>query len=196
MPAQRVAGRDERHQIAVLELAVNEAGERGLGAIAFGRRQVEVVEEEHEGARRPGVNPGVGAVAEASRRALRLARYRGGADGLEERDRLRPAFVLDLEIRGGEIADRLAVLADDDGVNDDQVGAGAKGGLSRRPLRLLGAEPGAEPSNEEGHQHKTAGGGGSTGGGSEPALHVPSLLHDRERGAGLVLRRALPGDGP
>ena len=192
MPAQRVAGRDERHQIAVLELAVNEAGERGLGAIAFGRRQVEVVEEEHEGARRPGVDPGVGAVAEASRRALRLARYRGGADGLEERDRLRPAFVLDLEIGGGEIADRLAVLADDDGVDDDQVGAGAKSGLSRRPLRLLGAEPGGE----EGHQHKNAGGAGSTGGGSGPALHVPSLLHDRERGAGLVLRRALPGDGP
>ena len=131
-------------EIAVLELAVDEAGERGLGAIAFGLRQVEVVEEEHEGARRPGVDPGVGAVAEASRRALRLARDRGGADGLEERDRLRPALVLDLEVGGGEIADRLAVLVDDDGVDDDQVGAGAKGGLSRRPLRLLGAEPGGE----------------------------------------------------
>ena len=73
MPAQRDAGRDERHQIAVLELALDEAGERGLGAIAFGLRQVEVVEEEHEGARRPGIDTGVGAVAEASRRALRLA---------------------------------------------------------------------------------------------------------------------------
>ena len=94
VPAQRRAGRDQRHQVAGLQLAVEELGQRRLGPVAFGLRQVDVVEEQHEGPSRHRADAGVGAVGVAARRAScrRPAAERRDRHRLEQRDGLRAAL--------------------------------------------------------------------------------------------------------
>ena len=130
MPAQRRPGGDQRDQIAGLQLALQELVERHLGPVAFGLGEVDVVEEQHEGPAGDGAGAGVGAEGVAARgdRPGGLRR-RIDRDGLEQRDRLRAPFVPDLEIGRREVRHRLAGLVHDDGIDDDEVGAGPEGRL-------------------------------------------------------------------
>ena len=150
VPAQRRAGRDQRHEIAGLQLALQELGERHLGAVAFGLGQVDVVEEQHEGPAGAASAAGVGAVGVAARGDRAGGRRRRRVDGTvwnSETACARPSSRTSKSaaVRFGH---RLAGLVDDHGVDDDEVGAGPEGRLigGRRLLR-----------HDGGRQHRRAG---------------------------------------
>ena len=150
MPAQRRPGGDQRDEIAGPQLALQELVERHLGPVAFGLGEVDVVEEQHEGPAGDGLDPGVGAEGVAARGdgAGGRRRRRIDRDGLEQRDRLRAPFVPDLEIGRREVRHRLAGLVHDDGIDDDEVGAGPEGRLIGGRLLLR---------HDGGRQHRRAG---------------------------------------
>ena len=135
VPAQCPAGRDERDEIAVPHLTRDERRDRRPCPIPLLLREVHIVEEQDEGAARSRVDADVGRIVEAARlgpgsHAVR----RRSADGLEQLDGLRLAFVADFKVGCREIGDRLALAIDDHCIDDDEVGSGAEGRWLRRLL--------------------------------------------------------------
>ena len=164
-PPGAAAGGDQRHHVALADTALQERRHHAARALGLLRREVDVVEHDGEGPAALLVGLEVGRDPGTRRRRDAPDGNGGHGHGLEARQRLRDAVLVDREVLTRQPARGLALLVHHHGVDGDELDLRLerrldarrlrcrrrRGGLLGRGLLRVGGDGGRERETGDGH---------------------------------------------